>query len=52
MLCLDGCPTFASAYVGRERRAKPLERFYVIDQQVLAEVKKNNRNISFSAHLC
>jgi hypothetical protein len=23
----DGCPTFAPAYVGRKRRAKPNDRF-------------------------
>jgi hypothetical protein len=26
-LVLDGCPTFAQAYVGRKRWAKPNERF-------------------------
>ncbi len=31
----DGCPTFAKAYVGRKRWAKPNNRFHSIDQRTL-----------------
>ena len=31
---IDGCPTFAPAYVGRKRRAKPNDRFCCIDLQI------------------
>jgi hypothetical protein len=41
----DGCPTFAPAYVGRERWAKPQQGSFVQDRQ------KSNRNQSFSAHV-
>src|ERR1700733_3008120 len=28
----DGCPTFATAYVGRKRWAKPIKRFWLVVQ--------------------
>ncbi len=32
---LDGCPMFAPAYVGRKRRAKPLQRFWSVQGAVV-----------------
>jgi hypothetical protein len=31
---IDGCPTFAPAYVGRKRWAQPNDRFRRIDRQI------------------
>ena len=36
-MALDGCPTFAKAYVGRKRRAQPHDCFVPASQQKALE---------------